>query len=194
MDKLSWSESQVCEIKSFTCGYCNRSTSSDNGYNSVIDYDNSDLEQEYFHTIYICNICGKPNYFDSDGKQYPPEIFGIEINGLPNRIHDLYSEMRMAYSFGMNTSAIMISRILIMHLAVEEGAEVNLSFVKYVDYLLENKKLSKDAKDALNFVRNLGNSANHSLTEFTDLEVSKSIRIMGIILNSIYELRRILNE
>lgn len=187
-DRVEWSEVHDCEVNTFICGYCNMQTTSDTGYNSISNSE-EDVYEDYVDILYICNHCGRPTYIDSEGNHIPQPVEGDEVRGLSSRLQELFLEMKKTHSFGLYTSSIMIARTMIMFIGVEEGAGEGMRFIEYTNYLLENEKLTPDAKEALNKVKNYGNRANHELQPFTYNDSKKVNSIMILILKSIYEMR-----
>lgn len=51
------------------------------------------------------------------------------------------------------TAVSLLCRKLLMHVAVDKGAEENLQFVKYVDYLQEKNWVSPAYKDWVDLIR-----------------------------------------
>ena len=50
-----------------------------------------------------------------------------------------------------------------MHIAVAQGAKASISFVEYVDYLVNNHFAPPNSKDWVDKIRSHGNEANHEI-------------------------------
>jgi hypothetical protein len=86
--------------------------------------------------VVICSHCGCPTYFQSTTQTYPKPRYGQPVEGITNQgVLSLYSEARHCTSYGAFTSAVMLCRKILMHVAVSLGAKPNQSFKEYVDYL-----------------------------------------------------------
>ena len=60
----------------------------------------------------------------------------------------------------------MIARTLLMHIAVEQGAEEGLPFARYVTYLDEKGYIPPNGKKWVDYIRTSGNVANHEIVTF----------------------------
>lgn len=171
-----------------TCGYCGRDIAPHIGYiiNSIHRKNKSTQQVGY---IYQCPHCNNPIfYFVDTGETVPGAIYGREIRNLPDNIQELYNECRTCYANQCYTSAQMIARTLLMHIAVEQGAEPGLSFVKYVNYLDDNGYIPPNGKNWVDFIRTSGNVANHEIVIKGKEETEKVITFLSTLLLVIYEL------
>ncbi|MBN2910759.1 hypothetical protein JQC72_14760 [Polycladomyces sp. WAk] len=119
----------------FVCGYCGSVTASNQGFfNQIKNYHHT----KYKHFIYICSFCNLPTFFEYFGtdcqKQTPAPMIGRTVKHLPKDVEKVYNEARDCTSVGAYTAAVMLCRKLLMHIAVEQGAEEGKSFKHYVDF------------------------------------------------------------
>ena len=89
--------------------------------------------------------------------QMPGVSLGNEVGNLPPEIAMIWSEIRGSTSQGSYTSAVLMGRKLLMHVAVDAGAKSGLSFVEYVDYLVDNHYAPPKSKDWVDKIRSHGN-------------------------------------
>lgn len=171
-----------------TCGYCGRDVAPHLGF--IINYTHPGTRStKRIGYIYQCPHCNNPIfYFIETGETVPGAIYGREIRNLPDNIQTLYSECRTCYANQCYTSAQMIARTLLMHIAVEQGAEPGLSFVKYVNYLDDNGYIPPNGKKWVDFIRTSGNVANHEIVIKEKEETEKVITFLSTLLLVIYEL------
>jgi len=82
----------------------------------------------------------------------------------------------------------MIARTLLMHIAVEQGAEEGLPFARYVTYLDEKGYIPPNGKKWVDYIRTSGNVANHEIVIKEREETQKVITFLSTLLLVIYEL------
>lgn len=166
-----------------TCAWCNTIVSPNRGYNVV-----NSSQPELFSIIYICPHCKQLIIFrDYDRRTFPSPSYGKDVKKLPEDIEEIYNECRSCYSSGAYTGVILLGRKLLMHIAVDEGAEADKNFVYYVDYLVKNNYIPPKIKHLLVFVKNEGNEANHQLIIKNQEEAKKLIDFIEMILVILYE-------
>jgi hypothetical protein len=182
-----WNAINSFASKPYTCGYCSNSLSSEKGY--LADLWNSNGTQSGQRAfIYICHFCGKPTFFDVDGKQTPGSIYGQEVLGIDDeKIKQLYEEARKCIGVGAPTSAILACRKLLMHVAVEKGAAPNLKFIEYVEYLSTKGYIPPDSKEWVDEIREKGNEATHEIVIMSDKDAKDLIQLTEMLLKIIYQ-------
>lgn len=167
-----------------TCGWCNSIISPNKGYS--VRYNSSQSGDIGY--IYICPNCNQVIlYRDYQKVVFPLCKFGKSINKLPEQVSLIYNEIRECYSIGAFTSIGLLGRKLLMHVAVQEGAEEDKSFLYYVNYLNDNRYVPKKSKHLLEFLRSQGNDANHFVQILQKEEAEKIISFIELILTFIYE-------
>lgn len=173
------------ETHEIQCGYCGRIVAPHIGYSIKL----SDRNGSNLAFIYKCPHCSNPTIYYVNSKiSVPGNMFGREIKNLPDNIQTLYSECRTCYSNQCYTASQMIARTLLMHIAVEQGAEANQSFVDYVNYLDFNRFIPPNGKAWVDFIRRSGNVANHDIIIKEKEETEKVILFLSALLLFIYEL------
>ena len=73
--------------------------------------------------------------FDRNGVLYPFEIFGPEIQGVPQDTKQTYDEARTCFSVKAYTACELLCRKILMHVAVDKGAQAGDNYEKYINYL-----------------------------------------------------------
>jgi hypothetical protein len=171
----------------FICGYCNNTIAPDTGFRICsTDVYSKQTDEAY---IYKCPLCNNPSfYYIKDHETVPGSSFGREVKGLPENIQTLYNECRICYTNQCYTSSQMIARTLLMHIAVEQGADEDKSFKHYVDYLSDNNFIPPNGKQWVDFIRESGNVANHQIVIKEKEETEKVITFLSSLLLFIYEL------
>ena len=174
--------------KNYRCGHCGNDITSDNGYYTI--YSNT-YTNAYFGYIYICHHCLKPTFFDNDGTQVPGECpgktFGESI--FQNKlVYTLYNEARSCFSINAFTSCGMCCRKILMHIAVDQGAEKDKAFSYYVDFLDENNLIPSNCKEWVSLIRTKGNEANHDIIILNNEEANTLLQFIEILITLIYEM------
>lgn len=189
---FNYTDSRIIKSASLLCGYCGNSIAPNIGYEVTHQGEGS---KRTVATIYQCPLCKNPIvYFNESKETIPGAKYGREIKNLPEKIATLYDECRTCYANQCYTSSQMIARTLLMHIAVEQGAEEGLSFAKYVDYLDSNGYIPPNGKQWVDFIRTSGNVANHEIVIKEKEETEKVISFLSTLLLVIYELPNMLIE
>lgn len=173
-----WNGASDVAPRSYVCGYCNHKVGPNKAF-----FTNSQ-PQVY---AYICSHCGRPTYFDSDGKQYPGVPIGSPVEHVPAEIAALYNESRQCASVGSYTSAVLTCRKILMHVAVEKGAKEGESFVSYVEYLAGQGYVPPDGKAWVDYIRQKGNEANHEIKVMNAQDAQALITFIEMLLKFVYE-------
>ena len=179
---MKWHNTNTLVSRKFTCGHCSNIVASNEGY-----YATFDKFPEILCSIYICTHCKKPTIFFSPSEQIPNECPGNSVEGLGKEIALLYEEARQCISVSSYTASVMLCRKILMHIAVEKGAEENETFKHYVDYLDKRHFLPIDSKDWIDHIRKKGNDANHKIVISSKKDAMELIEFIEILTKIIYE-------
>ena len=186
MRKIIQVYSSDCVINndiSCVCGHCNNNIS----LNTYAEYYNTD-SNIYLYSTGQCPYCEKPIIYDRLKKTAIPYSSKFDtINHLPKDIDILYKECKDSFSVGSYTCCVITARTLMAHIAVEQGAEENKSFVEYVNYLQQNCLPIKTNNAWVDKIRQLGNDSTHKLLIATKEEAELSIKFIIAILKNVYE-------
>jgi hypothetical protein len=137
--------------------------------------------------VVICSHCGCPTYFESIEQTYPKPRYGQPVEGITDEgVLRLYSEARHCTSYGAFTSAAMLCRKILMHVAVSLGAKPNQNFKEYVDYLDGEGYTPPKGKEWVDDIRDKGNEANHEIRIVSEEEAQKTLYFTGLVLQLIY--------
>lgn len=180
-----WINTISLTSKSYKCGFCGNDIASDKGY----------YAEDSFGTIYICHKCNKPTFFDCYGNKTPGTLYGKAFNvNLPESVKELYDEARKCYSVGAYSAVSMCCRKLLMHIAVECGADENLKFIEYVDYLDGENYIPRKSKKWVDIIRTKGNETTHEIKISDEKEAKQLIKFIEIIITLIYEIELEIEE
>jgi hypothetical protein len=175
---LQWQGPNNLGARGYVCGYCNHRVGPTLGWNTT---------QPPMDYVYICSFCGKPTFFESNGKQFPGVAFGDTVDSLPPDVASLYNEARFSMTVNAFTSAVLTCRKLLMHLAVEKGAPAGGSFLDYVEYLAQKGYVPPDGKGWVDHIRKKGNEANHEIKIMLEADAKDLIQFSEMLLKFMYE-------
>ena len=156
--QCSWLHHKAIETISYRCGYCHDKVASDRGY-AIHDY----KLRRQVGGIYICPSCQGATFSAPEGQRFPSSAFGNSVNNVPEDLSSLYEEARRCTSQSCYTSAVLACRKILMNIAVDRGAEKNLPFIEYVNYLSDKGFIPPNGKHWVDHIRKKGNEANHEI-------------------------------
>ncbi|MDZ7785790.1 MAG: DUF4145 domain-containing protein [Candidatus Saccharibacteria bacterium] len=179
----TWRQINTIESRRYTCGNCSADITSNVGYSCLKP---SGAPTAF---LYICHSCNRPTLISkiSNDEQVPAPMLGETIDHLPKDIEDLYAEMRRSTAANAYTSVVLAGRKLLMHIAVEAGANEGKKFVAYVDYLVDNHYTPPNSKVWVDKIRELGNDANHEIIIMGQTEAKDIMKFTEMILKFKYE-------
>lgn len=173
-----WNNLYDLSSNNYICGYCGDKVGAHKGY-----YHNRIAAR-----IYICPNCGLPTFFYG-GNQHPGPLLGKPIRNLPVDVESIYSEIRESVKVSNYTSAVLLGRKLIMHIAVTTaGAEEGKTFKQYVQHLSSSHYIPPNADKLLEYIRELGNEKNHEIKIGLKEEAERILKFIEALLYFVYEL------
>lgn len=186
VDRLTggWFKTQTLPNRVFVCGYCDRGVASIRGYALMKDGDHGGPT---IGALYICPNCLRPTLISPNGEQTPMQALGEAIEHVPDELDALYEEARACTSHGSNTAAVMCCRKVLMHIAVDKGAQAGLHFAEYVDYLANHHYIPPNGKHWVDHIRLKGNEANHEIQLMVTADAKDLLLFTGMLLRFIYD-------
>ena len=180
MANVLWHSVSQLTPETFACGFCNFKVASDRGYfpQSPID--------GYQSRILICPNCSKPTFFNGPNVT-PGAAPGNRVENVPSELHDLYDEARRSMSVNSFTATVLVCRKMLMNIAVAQGTEAGLTFVKYVEFLASNHFVPPNGKGWVDHIRSKGNEATHEIALMTSDDAGELISFVEMLLKFIYE-------
>ena len=181
--RLNWFNAIPVGSQAFTCGYCGNQVASEMGYGA--SGEGGGIEAK----IIICHQCTRPTaIFFENNRQMPGVAFGKVVEGIKDKkLAALYEEARTATSAGAYTAAVLCCRKILMHVAVDKGAQEGLRFVEYVDHLAAGGHISPDSKSWVDQIRKKGNEANHEIVLMSSEDAEDLVCFCEMLLKIIYE-------
>jgi hypothetical protein len=167
----------------YNCGHCASLVSSDKGWAAVNN-----------RQVYICPGCDTPTFVQPDlvikgsNRQYPPPpLPGLRVNDLPDDVKRIWNEIRRCLYHSSPTSAVLLSRKLLMHVAVNLGATAGENFCTYVDHLVNGHYSPPNSHPWVDKIRVLGNTSNHEIVMNTNEDAEMLVKFLELLLKNIYE-------
>lgn len=174
---MAWHNQEQIQPLKYTCGYCGSLVSSNRGYYT------SKAPQQF---IYLCPHCGNPSHFPGKG-QIPGVAPGAHVQHLPPDVDALFSEARQCVAANAHTASVLISRKLLMNIAVAQGAKAGEPFIAYVEYLSNAGFVPPNGKHWVDHIRKKGNEATHEIKLMSDVEAAELLAFLEMLLKFIYE-------
>lgn len=145
-------------------------------------------DTEYMYTIAECPVCMKPIVYDMKNDcTFPASRQFESVKNLPAEVQLIYDECRTACGAGCYTASVILARTLLNHVAVDKGAEENLSFKSYVDYLITNYMPPK-SRQWVDSIRLYANDSTHHLEIMDKRDAEQVMKLVMYLLKYIYEL------
>lgn len=188
---MGWADTSDLVPRGWTCGYCGNRVGGTNGYyrDSFGPHPMSGAFDESM--IYICPHCEKPTAFivSDSGRvdQVPGPMEGSSVQGVPETVSALYDEIRKCAQAGAYTAAVLASRKMLMHLAVERGAEPDKPFASYVGYLADNGWIPPNGREWVDEIRKRSNEQNHEIVLATREDAAELLDFIEMLLRFVYE-------
>lgn len=185
----SWLNATTIPSRQYKCGHCESDIASQVGWVAMRpEFQGTKINAG---TIHICHFCNLPSVFigrsDLPQAQIPGVPFGNPVANTPESVQTLYEEARECTSAGAYTATVMLCRKLLMHIAVEKGADTGKSFLDYVTYLADKGYVPPDGKDWVDHSRKKGNEANHEIKHMDKADAEDLIHFSEMLLKFIYE-------
>lgn len=92
------------------------------------------------------------------------------------------------------TAAEIMCRKILMHVAVDKGANEGETFAKYIDYLEQSNYFTPDMADWVDQIRQNGNEFAHELPALSEKRAKSTVTFTAHLLKLIYEMEHLANE
>lgn len=174
---MTWHQQQDIGSRSYTCGYCGNVVASAVGFRH---------HQQPDRRLHVCPHCDEPSYL-SNARQIPGVAPGAEVKAVPGEVDALYREARNCVAASAYTGAVLLSRKILMNLAVAQGATAGQSFLDYVQYLADKGYVPPQGKGWVDHIRKKGNEATHEIRAMSKADSEELILFVEMLLKFIYE-------
>jgi hypothetical protein len=109
------------------------------------------------------------------------------VASLPKDVESLYAEARSSIAASAYTGAALICRKILMHIAVEKGADEGKSFQFYVEHLANVGYVPPDGKGWVDHIRTKGNEATHEIVITQKADAEELFSFLEMLLRFVYE-------
>ena len=171
--------------QSYVCGHCG---SHGSGYVVAHEVDdNNEVVQRWLQ----CVTCGQGCVMDGGGAQHPAPRFGPQLSGLPKETGAAYDEARDCMSVNALTAAELLCRKILMHVAVDKGAEEGKTFASYIDHLAGQGYITPPMQKWVGLIREHGNQATHALEAPQRRRAEATLMFTAELLRIVYEMEHL---
>lgn len=167
----------------YRCGHCGHDVSG-----AVLAYNRESKTGEQLTLWLQCPICYKGSTRESNKSVSPGSPFGPAIEGLPADVAEAYDEARRCMSVNAHTAAEGICRKILMHVAVDKGADEGKSFVSYIDFLASEGYVTPPMREWVDLIKNHGNESTHRLKAPERARAEGTLLFTAQLLRSVYEM------
>ncbi|APW63548.1 DUF4145 domain-containing protein [Paludisphaera borealis] len=182
-----WQNTVNCSgQKQYICGYCNALVRANRCFMQRRQQRYS--SETEFAYLFICPGCDCPTFWnDCPEWQYPVRRPGQDVPNLPEDIMALYNEARSCLTVNAHTASVMVSRKLLMNVAVAHGAKEGKSFAEYVQFFVDENLITSNNRGWVDQLREKGNGANHRTAPSSAEDARSLIDFCNMLLRTIYE-------
>lgn len=164
----------------YICANCNTKVSG-----AVVSYYNNQVGQIKW---LLCPNCAEGSVQTSNGLIYPGASFGPIIEGLPEDVEKAYIEARVCISANAFTACEVMCRKILMHIAVEKGANEGDTFASYLTFLENQGYITPPMKKWVGLIRQHENEATHRLASPDRTRVESTLVFTAELLRLVYEM------
>jgi hypothetical protein len=111
---------------------------------------------------------------------------------VPDDLRRLYDEARRSAGVGAFTSSVLTCRKILMHIAVDKGADAGQTFVSYVQHLATAGFVPPGGEGWVDYIRQRGNDANHEIAIMGESDATALITFTEMLLRFIYEFPKLI--
>ena len=148
---------------------------------------------EHSNKWLLCTHCTKPSA-KFNNTIFPDPPFGPIIQGLPSEVSESYNEARLCMGVNAYTASELICRKILMHVAVDKGANEGEPFASYLTYLESNGYITPPMKGWVDLIRQHGNKSTHKLYAPEKERAQSTVMFTAELLRLIYEMEYMANK
>jgi hypothetical protein len=130
----------------------------------------------------------------NDNNLYPQTLFGPIIEGLPQNVQEAYEEARNCMSVRAYTACELLCRKILMHIAVEKGANEKETFAFYLTYLGKQGYITPPMTKWVDLIREHGGKATHLIDKPDRKRAESTLMFTAELLRLIYEMEHLANQ
>ena len=139
-----------------------------------------------------CTNCGHGSYVAPDGRNFPGPRIGRDVEGLPDLVAEAYAEARDCACVNAFTACEMTCRSILMHIAVDKGAnQRGTTFKGFINYLEQHNHVTPAMKPWVDVIRKHGNIAVHELPHTDAERALGTLTFTEHLLRNVYEMEHL---
>lgn len=138
-----------------------------------------------------CSVCHDGSVLSDKAGLHPGVPFGPTVEGLPKEVEAAYEEARRCMGVSAYTATEGLCRKILMHVAVEKGAEEGKTFASYIDHLEAQGFVTPPMREWVRLIKDHGNMAQHRLDPPGRERAEGTLVFTAQLLRSIYEMGHI---
>lgn len=173
----------------YTCGHCGRNAS---GY--VLAYARWEGSNVIKARWLQCPTCREGSVETSDGSIIPGSSYGPTLEGLPGEVEAAYAEARRCLSVNADTAAELVCRKVLMHIAVDKGADEGKTFASYIDYHEQHGYVTPPMKPWVKLIKDNGNETTHRIKSPDRKRAEGTLQFTAQLLRTVYEMGHIASQ
>ncbi|WP_027063297.1 DUF4145 domain-containing protein [Mesoplasma seiffertii] len=213
--KAEVKENYAIDNHTYMCGKCNVMFSLQSGIDYIYfggnQYDDDFFKEQTFlhnsldlwdytfyegdYILWKCNFCRNINknaaLISSPASIVPTDKDFLEIKEYDKiseeSLKKIIKEFYITRGLHLNSSATMLARKILMHIAVEQNlCQEGRKFIQYVEAIKESDLVGRNWKEKIDLIRKLGNEENHEVKVATDEELTNISNVLKNLLTNIY--------
>jgi hypothetical protein len=183
--------SQEDHYRTINCGHCGHTVAA-----QIIAWypKGNSRDKENGTNWVICPGCFRGSVIINKTLVIPSTKFGPTVEGLPQEIHEAYTEARNCMAVGAYTASELICRKILMHVAVDKGANEGDNFTVYLDHLERSGYITPPMKGWADLIRKNGNESTHKLATPSEERAESTVLFTAQLLRLVYEMEHIKNK
>jgi hypothetical protein len=181
----------VWDIWSITCGSCGEGVAADVvvGWPTTGNPTTQEANARSTTLWLQCPKCKEGSVKLKDGSVFPTASAGNVVANVPDDVAAAWREARTTHAVAAYTACEMMSRKILMHIAVDRAnAQPGDTFVSYIDQLESAGHIPTDLKPVVDLIRVRGKVANHALPASSEQDSKTTLAITEYLLKGMYEL------
>lgn len=141
----------------------------------------------------LCPSCAKGSV-QCHGNLYPSPMPGNNLKGLPSEVDATYNEARRCMSVNAFTACELLCRKILMHVAVDKGADEGKAFEFYLNFMETSGYITPAMKGWVDLIRTHGNQATHKIAPPDKQRAESTFTFTATLLRIVYEMEHLANR
>lgn len=136
----------------------------------------------------LCTSCADGSVLTKSGVVYPTSNQKPILQGLPSETEKAFEEAHGCFTIKAYTSCELICRKILMHVAVDKGANQGDTFENYINHLEIKGYVTPSMKPWVQLIRLNGNESTHELKSPDELRAKSTLTFTSELLRLVYDM------